>query len=70
MSDDSVTILKYKIGVGAIAEYRFYVMDKFDEADEPTRLDKMIAYSDRLNKMYKHYEQLWIKTCPIFATKG
>jgi len=69
MSEDSVTILKYRVGRGVLAEYRFYVMDKFDEPDEPARLDKMMQYSDRLKAMYKEYEQLWIKTCPIFPTK-
>lgn len=66
MSEDSVTILKYRIG----NRYCFNVMDKFDEPDEPARLDRMIAFSATMAELHgDDYEQLWIKTCPIFATK-
>lgn len=64
MSDDSVTILKYKLA----GEYGFHVIDKFDEPDEPTRLDKMMEWSDSMANDFNTYQQLWIKTCPIFAT--
>lgn len=63
MSDDSVTILKYKLA----SEYKFHVMDKFDEPDEVLRLDKMIEWSEGMAKDFNSYEQLWIKTSPIFA---
>lgn len=66
-SIDSLTILKYKLG----KDYKFHVMDKFDEPDEPTRLDKMIEWSNGMAKDFSQsYEQIWIKTCPIFPTKG
>lgn len=46
------------------------VMDKFDEPDEPKRLDKMMKRSDEMKAFYSDYKQLWIKTCPIFPTRG
>lgn len=67
MSEDSLTILKFRIGT----DYSFHVMDKFDEPDEVKRLDKMIAYSEELADIFDdEYEQLWIKTCPVFPTRG
>lgn len=66
MTDDSVTILKYKLE----EQYCFHVMDKFAEADEPTRLDKMIEFSASMADMWgDQYQEIWIKTCPIFATR-
>lgn len=66
MADNSVTILKYKLN-GA---YKFHVMDKFDAEDEADRLDKMIEYSAGLEMTYgEKYQELWIKTCPIFPTQ-
>ncbi len=63
---DSLTILKYKLNGG----YRFHVMDKFDEEDEAERLDRMIAYSANLAALNGDmYQELWIKTCPVFATR-
>lgn len=65
-SEDSLTICKYRIG----NRFCFHVMDKFDEPDEPKRLDKMIAWSATMADLRgKAYEELWVKTCPIFATK-
>lgn len=64
VSDDSVTILKFKLG----DDYDFKVMDKLVEPDEVLRLDKMMALSQELKLRYGDaYEQLWIKTSPIFA---
>lgn len=66
LADDSVTILKYKLN-GA---FRFHVMDKFDEEDEVKRLDRMVDYAATLAQLNgDKYEELWIKTCPIFATR-
>jgi len=63
---ESLTILKYKLH-GA---YKFHVMDKFDNPDEPKRLDAMIEYAAELADLYDEaYEELWIKTCPIFPTR-
>lgn len=62
---NSLTVLKYKVG----KTYRFHVMDKFDESDEPKRLDKMIKKSASLALLHEDYEEIWIKTCPIFATR-
>lgn len=63
---DSITVLKYRLG----ASFRYHVMDSFEEPDEPTRLDKMIAYSATLAELNgEKYEELWIKTCPIFPTR-
>lgn len=63
---ESLTILKYKLN----GNFRFHVMDKFDEPDEPKRLDRMIAYAHTLAELNgDKYEELWIKTCPIFPTK-
>lgn len=68
MFDDTetLTICKYKIG----GKFCFHVMDKFDEPDEPARLDRMIAWSSTMAELKGDaYEELWIKTCPIFATR-
>lgn len=65
MSDQSVTILKYKLA----GEYKFHVMDKLDEPDEVIRLDKMIEWSQKMTNDFDSYEQLWIKTSPIFDIK-
>jgi len=66
LSEDSVTILKYRIGTA----FRYHVMDKFDEPDEAKRLDRMIAYAATLAELNgDKYEELWIKTCPIFPTR-
>ena len=67
LAPDSVAILKYKLG----GVFKFHVMDKFDEPDEAKRLDKMIEYAANLAELYNPdvYEELWIKICPIFATK-
>lgn len=63
---DSLTILKYKLNGG----YHFHVMDKFDEPDEPKRLDRMIAFAATLAELHgDNYEEIWIKTCPIFPTR-
>ena len=63
---ESLTILKYKLD----GNYQFYVMDKFIEPDEPRRLDEMIYFSKTLADQYgDRYEELWIKTCPIFPTR-
>lgn len=65
-SEDSVTILKYRVG----EVYNFAVYDKFDERDEAKRLDLMIELSRSMQEFYgDRYEQLWIKTCPIFAIR-
>lgn len=66
LADDSVTILKYKLN----GDFKFHVMDKFDGEVEANRLDRMIEYSYGLEKIYGElYQELWIKTCPIFATR-
>jgi hypothetical protein len=66
VSDDSLTILKYKLN----GEFHFYVMDKFVAEDEPTRLDRMIEHSADLEMQHgEKYQELWIKTCPIFPTR-
>lgn len=63
---ESLTILKYRIG----AKFCFHVMDKFDEPDEPKRLDRMIAFSATMADLHgEAYEEIWIKTCPIFPTR-
>lgn len=63
---ESLTILKYKLD----GNYQFHVMDKFIEADEPKRLDLMIIFAADLASFYgDRYEELWIKTCPIFPTR-
>ena len=63
---ESLTILKYKLD----GNYMFHVMDKFIEADEPARLDLMILFAAGLAEEYgDRYEELWIKTCPIFPTR-
>lgn len=63
---ESLTILKYRVGKAHL----FHVMDKFDEEDEPKRLDRMIEFSNNMAKIHgEDYEQLWIKTCPIFPTR-
>ena len=65
-NSDSVTILKYSLNGG----FSFQVMDKFDEPDEVLRLQRMIAYSATLAQLNgDSYQELWIKTCPIFATR-
>lgn len=63
---ESLTILKYRNG----KQFDYLVMDKFDEPDEPMRLDKMIAKSNEMSVTMVDYEELWIKTCPIFPTRG
>lgn len=64
---DSLTILKFKLE----DSYEFRVMDKFVEPDEAKRLDKMINESKSLSEVFgEDYEELWIKTCPIFPTRG
>lgn len=66
LSDDSLTIVKFRLG----DKYDYKVFDKFDEKDETKRLDLAIAYSDSMaDVMGDDYEQLWIKTCPIFPTR-
>lgn len=66
LADDSVTILKYRVGNG----YHFHVMDKFDEPNEEKRLDRMIAYAATLAELHgDRYEELWVKTCPIFPAR-
>ena len=64
---DSLTVLKYRLG----GKYCFHVMDKFDEPDEVRRLEKMIEYSLELSvsSVGKDYQELWIKTCPVFEIK-
>lgn len=63
---ESLTILKYKLD----GNYHFHVMDKFIEPDEPKRLDEMIYFASTLALEYgERYEELWIKTCPIFPTR-
>lgn len=63
---DSLTILKYKLH----GNFHFHVMDKFIEADEPKRLDLMIIFAATLAEQYgEDYEEIWIKTCPIFPTR-
>tara|TARA_B100001245_G_scaffold236593_1_gene228603 strand:- start:3271 stop:3474 length:204 start_codon:yes stop_codon:yes gene_type:complete len=63
---DSLTVLKYKLN----GSYRFHVMDKFEEPDEVKRLDRMMAYSANLSELNGElYEELWIKTCPVFEIK-
>lgn len=63
---ESLTILKYKLD----GNYMFHVMDKFTEPDEPKRLDEMIYFASTLALEYgERYEELWIKTCPIFPTR-
>lgn len=63
---ESLTILKYKLD----GNYQFHVMDKFTEPDEPKRLDEMIYFASTLAAEYgERYEELWIKTCPIFPTR-
>lgn len=67
VSDNSVTIIKYKLN----GEYLIKGFDKQFEPDEPTRLDRVVEWSaDMEMKHGEDYEELWIKTCPIFATKG
>lgn len=46
MFENNVTIMKYKTPNN---EYKFEVMDKFDEPDEVIRLDKMLALSRKLD---------------------
>lgn len=66
LSEDSVTILKYKLN----GHYKFHVMDKFDGEVEANRLDRMIEFSAVMADLHGDaYEELWIKTCPIFATR-
>ena len=63
---DSLTVLKYTLNGG----FHYHVMDKFEEPDEPARLDRMIEFSKNMALINgKGYKELWIKTCPIFPTK-
>jgi hypothetical protein len=63
---ESLTILKYALD----GTFLFHVMDKFDEPDEPTRLDKMIQFAATLEAVHgEAYTEVWIKTCPIFPTR-
>lgn len=61
MFDNNVTIMKY---LSTDGEYKFEVMDKFNEPDEVKRLEKMIFLSAKLKKEGKLKKQLWIKTVP------
>lgn len=66
LADDSVAILKYKIN----GNFHFHVMDKFDEPDEVKRLERMMGFGAAMADIHgESYEELWIKICPIFATK-
>lgn len=62
MFENNVTIMKYKTPNN---EYKFEVMDKFDEPDEVIRLDKMLALSRKLDAEGKLSECLWIKNTPV-----
>ena len=61
MFDNNVTIMKY---LSADGEYKFKVLDKFNEPDEVERLLKMINISNGLRKSGELKKQLWIKTVP------
>ena len=58
----NVTIMKYRTPNN---EYKFEVLDKFNESDEAKRLDLMIQKSKQLEKDGKLAEQLWIKNTII-----
>lgn len=62
MFENNVTIMKYKTPNN---EYKFEVMDKFNEPDEAVRLDKMLALSRELEAEGELSECLWIKNTPI-----
>lgn len=62
MFDNNVTIMKYKTTSG---EYKFEVLDRFNEPDEAKRLDQMILLSEKLRKQGILEKQLWIKNTPI-----
>lgn len=63
MFDNSMTVMKYRIG----SRYEFVVTDRFDEPDEAKRLDNMIALSEDMSRIHRgSFEQLWIKTVPMF----
>ena len=61
MFDNNVTIMKY---LSTDGEYKFKVLDKFNEQDEVKRLEKMISLSAKLKKEGELKKQLWIKTVP------
>lgn len=61
VSENSVTIMKYKTPDGA---YDFRCLDRWNEPDEVKRLDQMLEIQADLES--KGYEVLWIKTLPIF----
>lgn len=61
MLDNNVTIMKY---LSTDGEYKFEVLDKFNENDEVLRLDKMISLSKKLEKSGELKKLLWIKTVP------
>ena len=61
MFDNNVTIMKY---LSTDGEYKFKVLDKFNEPDEVKRLEKMISLSAKLKKEGELKKQLWIKTVP------
>lgn len=65
LSEDSLTIVKYKLD----GEYLFQVFDKLNEPDEPKRLDLAIQFSAGMAELHPDYQELWIKTCPIFPTR-
>ena len=59
---ENVTIMKYRTPNN---QYKFEVLDKFDEPDEVKRFDKMLEKSKQLKEENKLVEQLWIKNTVI-----
>ena len=54
--------MKYRLG----DKFLYEVLDKWDEADEVLRLQKMMDLSRAFEKEFgEEYTELWIKNTPI-----